>query len=416
MKRHFWLKLILLAVLCGLMAGIGAYALQQWIMDSASENPEPGTEYDEGNGEEDSTENKWAYMTGSYTGKGKERTDVRVTDIAGPVDSISGHHIVYVDEVKEKSGELWGHTNFCGMNLWILIGELCELSEQDYSMKKGDICYVNTVSGEDNFSYEASDEVIFMTRAPFGTELTIEDFQEESVRAVYEGKYGWISRDSVSVFYDEFPYMVCGESQYSVAFMREPDFSGEKIGMLKNETVVKFTEFNQGWGKTTIGNITGWIAVSANLVPVKDGTAITSSNLAILMEQNTEQTETEQTETEPQTEPFETDFYKDGTHNPVNGYIFPQSTSQYLSADDLSNLTLKGLCYAKNEIYARYGRKFKSKELQEYFNKQSWYNGIYEPSDQNDAHIVSIMNDCERHNKDVLYSAEKEQGMYDLDK
>ena len=62
-----------------------------------------------------------------------------------------------------------------------------------------------------------------------------------------------------------------------------------------------------------------------------------------------------------------------------------------LSRKDLSNLTLKGLCYAKNEIYARHGRKFKAKELQNYFNWQEWYDGIYEPSDATDKKIVKML-------------------------
>lgn len=78
--------------------------------------------------------------------------------------------------------------------------------------------------------------------------------------------------------------------------------------------------------------------------------------------------ETEETE---ETEDGDASFYKDGTVVAQNTFILPESEYQYLSESDLSNLTLKGLCYAKNEIYARHGRKFKSKELQEYFSKQS---------------------------------------------
>lgn len=412
MKRHFWMKLVLMAILCGLALGTGTYALQLWVAEWGEESAGSETE-DDSSGNRERETDKRAYMTGSYTGIDAERIDVRLTDILGPVDSISGHHVVYVDEVKEKNGELWGHTDFCGTELWISMGELSELSDQDYSIKPGDVCYVNTVEGRDNFRYEASEEVVIMTSVLFGTEMTIEEFQDESVRAVYAGKYGWISPDSISVFRGDLPYVVRAENQYSVPVMREPDFAAEKIGMLKNETVVKFTEFDCGWGKTTIGNITGWIPVSAELVPVKKDSALATSELVILMTEPETQSETQ---TESETEYSETDFYNDGTHNPVNGYILPQSTSQYLSADDLSNLTLKGLCYAKNEIYARYGRKFESKELQEYFNSHSWYEGIYEPSEQTDAKLVSMMNDCERHNKDVLYSAEKKQGMYALDK
>ncbi|MDO4323892.1 MAG: YARHG domain-containing protein, partial [Lachnospiraceae bacterium] len=110
----------------------------------------------------------------------------------------------------------------------------------------------------------------------------------------------------------------------------------------------------------------------------------------------------------------DTSFYKDGTPVPLNGYILPDSNERYLSESDLSNLTLKGLCYAKNEIYARLGRKFKAAELREYFGKQAWYNGIYEPTDENDAMLVSRMNDYEYRNKDVLSAMEQKIGPYDV--
>lgn len=111
----------------------------------------------------------------------------------------------------------------------------------------------------------------------------------------------------------------------------------------------------------------------------------------------------------------DTSFYKDGTAVAQNTFILPESEYQYLSESDLSNLTLKGLCYAKNEIYARHGRKFKSKELQEYFSKQSWYRPLYEASEETDAKMLSLMNSFELKNKDVLWSAEQKQGTYQLD-
>lgn len=61
-------------------------------------------------------------------------------------------------------------------------------------------------------------------------------------------------------------------------------------------------------------------------------------------------------------------------------YIIPDSNSRYLTESDISGLSLQQLNYAKNEIYARRGRKFDSVELQEYFGSKSWYRGTIEPS------------------------------------
>ena len=60
-------------------------------------------------------------------------------------------------------------------------------------------------------------------------------------------------------------------------------------------------------------------------------------------------------------------------------YIFPNSDSEYLKKSDLKGMSKSEINLAKNELYARHGRKFKSKELQEYFNSKSWYHGIYSP-------------------------------------
>ncbi len=104
-------------------------------------------------------------------------------------------------------------------------------------------------------------------------------------------------------------------------------------------------------------------------------------------------------------------LFKDGSADP-DGYILPQSDSQYLTEADLSNLTVKGVCYAKNEIYARHGRKFLAEELQKYFGKQTWYSGTLEAGEETDQKIVDIMNEYEKSNKDFLAQAETLLGGY----
>lgn len=64
-------------------------------------------------------------------------------------------------------------------------------------------------------------------------------------------------------------------------------------------------------------------------------------------------------------------------------YIFIDSDSRYLTIADLEKLTAEQLRIARNEIYARRGRKFADSELQRYFNGFSWYNGTIEPEDFN---------------------------------
>lgn len=94
-------------------------------------------------------------------------------------------------------------------------------------------------------------------------------------------------------------------------------------------------------------------------------------------------------------------------------YIIPDSNSRYLTESDIQNLSIREINYAKNEIYARHGRKFQSWELQNYFNSKSWYRGVIEPSNFQQ----SVLNDYEKKNAELLSKREfsMESGGYKLD-
>ena len=61
--------------------------------------------------------------------------------------------------------------------------------------------------------------------------------------------------------------------------------------------------------------------------------------------------------------------------------IFYDSSSRYLSQEELAALSLQELCYARNEIFARHGMIFSSQELDNYFGQKEWYYG-YIPSEE----------------------------------
>ena len=60
-------------------------------------------------------------------------------------------------------------------------------------------------------------------------------------------------------------------------------------------------------------------------------------------------------------------------HYVYNGFIFPDSDIRKLTSTDLTYLTKEQLKIARNEIYARHGHIFQTKDMQAYFLKQSWY-------------------------------------------
>ena len=59
--------------------------------------------------------------------------------------------------------------------------------------------------------------------------------------------------------------------------------------------------------------------------------------------------------------------------NETGDFILPFSGERRLTEDDLKNLTQQELRIARNEIYARHGRQFTSRDLQDYFNSKKWY-------------------------------------------
>ena len=56
-----------------------------------------------------------------------------------------------------------------------------------------------------------------------------------------------------------------------------------------------------------------------------------------------------------------------------NYFVIPDSSTRYLTEDDLMGLTSDELEIARNEIYARHGYIFKQKKMINYFSNQRWY-------------------------------------------
>lgn len=116
--------------------------------------------------------------------------------------------------------------------------------------------------------------------------------------------------------------------------------------------------------------------------------------------QETKETETEEKETE-------------AAEDTRSEYIFADADIRYLTQEEVNKLSLQAVCYAKNEIYARHGRKFLSTELQEYFNDKSWYQGTVEA----EKFSPSVFNKYESDNIQILVKAEEKlrSGGYLLD-
>lgn len=119
-----------------------------------------------------------------------------------------------------------------------------------------------------------------------------------------------------------------------------------------------------------------------------------------------------ETEAESETE-SETETESEIEADTRSEYIFPDMDTRYLTQDEVSKLSLQAVCYAKNELYARHGRKFLSQELKDYFNDKTWYEGTVEP----DSFSPGVFNTYENDNLLLLVSAEEKllPGGYVLD-
>lgn len=88
-------------------------------------------------------------------------------------------------------------------------------------------------------------------------------------------------------------------------------------------------------------------------------------------------------------------------------YILPNSSTELISERDLEGLSDWELYIARNEIYARHGRGFKNKDLQEYFGSKSWYVERYTP-EEFDANPT--LSDIELQNVETIHNVEKARG------
>lgn len=110
-----------------------------------------------------------------------------------------------------------------------------------------------------------------------------------------------------------------------------------------------------------------------------------------------------ESETEAQTQPdTSSDTSSGSASGEISTYIIPESSERYLDYPDLEGIDGFELELARNEIYARHGRLFDSEEIQEYFDRCTWYNGTIAPEDFDD----SMLNQYERANVDFILQKE----------
>ena len=90
----------------------------------------------------------------------------------------------------------------------------------------------------------------------------------------------------------------------------------------------------------------------------------------------------------------------------ISEYLLPYSDSTYISYSDLNGFSKEEVSLARNEIYARRGRKFKKATIKKYFESKSWYYPTYNPDDFPE----SVFNKYEKENIKTIVQYEKDHG------
>lgn len=91
----------------------------------------------------------------------------------------------------------------------------------------------------------------------------------------------------------------------------------------------------------------------------------------------------------------------------VEDYILPESADRDILIEELNKLTDFELYLARNEIYARHGRIFNVKPLDEYFNTRKWYDGKYTGVIFDT--MVNVLNEFEIRNAELIKEIERER-------
>lgn len=114
-------------------------------------------------------------------------------------------------------------------------------------------------------------------------------------------------------------------------------------------------------------------------------------------------TEEEPVEEEPtEEEPVEEDPVEEEQTQTGKEWFFPDSSERLLTDADIEGMSSAELQIARNEIYARHGRRFNNPTLQTWFDSCSWYNGTIAPSQFDEG----VFNDTELANIAFLKAAE----------
>lgn len=231
----------------------------------------------------------------------------------------------------------------------------------------------------------------------------MEESKEDWIDLGFEEKDEWwkTDDDNVGVMFDGDVPVVC-----YIGFSEKYNYLGLRGGMKKSDALSvineNFDELEQFEDGTLYEHKRKKIWLAVSFVDDKVDCIYVSREKDILVSEDTSNnnTESDKKYEEYTEETTEVDEYEFG----MSDYILPYSDSVRITSSDIQYLSLQEINYAKNEIYARHGRKFKSKELNDYFNSKLWYYGYIDPEDFSESVFSQVEKDNIRFLSDTEFA------------
>ena len=190
----------------------------------------------------------------------------------------------------------------------------------------------------------------------------------------------------------------------------EADVTAEVAG-----NAAQFT-FTDSFGSTASGRMifdNGSLSVKISTISQAEGISVCPNVNAVMLRDRPEiewELEIPEPTQAPAETPTPTPDASQGEQPPAQtgDYFFPESDSRYLTDEEVSTYSSSDLELAKNEIYARHGRKFVTERIADYFNSKPWYQGTIEP-ETFDAQQESVFNEYEVANIDKIAQWEQKK-------
>ncbi len=425
---------IIIAVLAVLIIGIAAFLVWKLVIsadeDKGDNSERIEREYEESNLNAD-RDNEGGEEKKAEEEEGKENEDQEdtaydaFTDYARDnlfvVDDFEDHE-VYCYKDSNGYGYSFGNTDLTGKNVNYIIKDFDgDLQDEMLVVGLSEGCI-----RFDIYEYEG-EKVVFKQSRIFeddnngevinGAEGVTEVYIIDDTRIMIEESYiYWLYADGVSIGYtiieyndgfnvidkdryngsdgeysgygSHFSKARIGETEWNTLFARQKhmhDYIGEVEGIARFETVHCVTpEQFQDWSQYGTGGLSDPYTVSI----IRLEKEINDNKPGKLV-------------------PMFSRYYESAQDTAYNrGFILPDSDSRYLDKSELYDLSKEECRLARNEIYARLGRKFDDEGLRNYFEQFDWYQGRIDADDFSE----SLLNEYEKYNRDLITEYEKEMG------